>query len=132
MLSLQNYLKGRERKFAQEFSDDKKKNAHKMVARASELLSAFGEKREVVLGWVPVNIAKRDGVDIESPHIWGQAIALKDFDKRLGHWCVENIERLIELELFMETLSATHQGEYPFVRLQIARPECGNRIFSSN
>ncbi len=131
MLTSQHYLKGRHLKFAHEFSDEKKKSSAKMVARASELLSAFGKKREVHIGWTPLDFAKRDGLERTSPHVYGQAIALLDFDKKLGHWAIENLERLVELELYMQSLVETHVGDFPFVRFQLTRPKCGSRIFSN-
>lgn len=131
MLSAQQYLKGRDRKFENEFTDDVRKNSARIIASTAEILSAFGHKREVLHGWTPKNIAKRDGLDLKSPHIWAQAIALKDFDKSLGHWSVTNIERLVEVGFWMQSLIETHSSDIPYVRFQIVRPPCGSRIFST-
>jgi hypothetical protein len=132
MFSAQNYLKGRERhkEFQHEFTDQVKKNADRMIAATAEILSAFGSKRDVVHGWTPKNIAKRDGLDPVSPHHYAQAVALEDFDGRLGQWALLNIERLVEMGVYLQSLAETREGDRPFVRFQIVRPRCGNRIFS--
>jgi hypothetical protein len=125
MISRDDYFKGRDKQFPNEFTDDVLKNADKIIARASELLSAFGEKRKVSSGWRPTSINKQVGGAKNSQHIYGNAVDIEDKDGRLKKFCVENIERLIEIGLWMEDVTATPT----WVHLQSVPPKSGDRIF---
>jgi uncharacterized protein YcbK (DUF882 family) len=125
MITLDDYLMGRDKKFPNDFNDDILKNAKSIVAKASEVLSAFGEKRKVTSGWRPPTINKMNNGAPKSQHMYGNAIDIEDGDGRLKKWCVTNIERLVELGLYMESPTATPS----WVHLQQVAPRSGNRIF---
>lgn len=134
LITMQDYLKGREKKFASEFTDDLYRDALKTVAMASQLLSFFGEKRYITSGWRPKQINAAVGGAPSSQHIYCRAIDIEDKPKTLGKWCTENIEHLIELGLYMESLETTHvkaeeEGKVPWIHLQTISPRSGNRIF---
>jgi hypothetical protein len=125
MITLDEYLMGRDKKFSQDFDENILKNAKRIVAKASELLAAFGEKRKVTSGWRPPAINKMNNGAPKSQHLWANAIDLEDGNGRLKQWCITNIERLIELDLYMESPTVTHS----WVHLQCIAPKSGNRIF---
>ncbi len=126
MISLSEFYQGRDEKFPKELTIELQKNADKMVARASELLSAFGEKRKVTSGWRPASInAATPGAAKKSLHMFCLAVDLEDKDGRLGKWCVENVERLIEIGLWLESPTKTPG----WVHVQAHAPRSGSRIF---
>lgn len=130
MITRQQYLKGRERKFSAEFTPELSSNTDKIIARASELLSRFGEDRAVTSGWRPKSInSATPGASPTSQHIYCNAIDIEDSKKTLGQWCIVNIEVLVELGLYMESLLTTHNSDNPWVHLQDVPPKSGSRIF---
>lgn len=127
MLSLSDYFMGRDVKFPHELTPEIQDNAAKTVAKASELLAAFGEDRKVTSGWRPTSInAATPGAAKKSNHMYGLAVDLEDADGRLGKWCIDNIERLIEIGLWMESKASTPS----WVHVQTVAPRSGHRIFS--
>ncbi len=126
MVTISEYFMGRDEKFSKELTIDLQKNADKIVARASELLSAFGEKRKVTSGWRPASInAATPGAAKRSLHMFCLAVDLEDKDGSLGRWCVENVERLIEIGLWLESPTRTPG----WVHVQAMAPRSGSRIF---
>lgn len=132
MISLSDYYMGRDVKFALELTEEMQKNAATTIAKASEILSAFGEDRKVTSGWRPSAINKAQGGSVNSKHIYCQAIDLEDNDHKLGLWAIQNIERLKELGVYMESLTKTHNppdGMGSWVHFQIVAPKSGKIIF---
>lgn len=128
----QQYLKGRDVKFADEFTDELSANTNVTIARASELVDRYQRatgdtrKREVTSGWRPQNINKATpGAAPKSLHMYCQAIDIEDKDQSLGKWCVANIEVLVEIGLWMESIVHTPT----WMHIQTKPPKSGNRIF---
>ncbi len=108
------------------------KNAAKIVALASEICARAGVKAVCTSGWRPESHNKRIGGSLKSKHIHCQAIDLWDPDKCLGEWCVSNIEALVELGLYMESLTVTHKSPERtgrWLHLQFVAPASSNRVF---
>lgn len=115
-----------------EKTEEVTKNATKLVAKASLLLSHFGEDRICTSGFRPSSYNKQIGGSPNSLHCRGLAIDLWDFDKKLGLWCKANENLLEELGLYLEDLSVTHAGDNPnkyWVHAQIVPPRSGKRWF---
>jgi len=133
IITKQMYTHGREKKFASEYTDEIFNNSNKTIARASELLSRMGKSKVYVTsGWRPKSINSSVGGSPNSLHIYGLAIDISDPDKSIGEWCVNNLETLSEIGIWMESLTKTHASEDPrqrWVHLQVQAPKSGNRIF---
>lgn len=129
-LSMIDYHKWRYKNYGG-WDQDVERQARVTIAKASELLSAFGEKRKIVHGHLPLAYAKKYGIDECKLLQYGQAIGFEDKDCRLGKWVLENVERLSEIGLYMKSLIETHasEDEEPYVWLQVVPPKCGSRIF---
>jgi hypothetical protein len=128
-MTKQEYLKGRHKHptWGIEFTEDIEKHCIRTIAKVSELLSAFGEKRQVIDGWCPRELNKSKFGTLDKYLFYGQAVILEDKDGKLGMWCLQNVERLIELGLFMKSVTITSlEG---IVYLQSVPPKCGSRIF---
>jgi uncharacterized protein YcbK (DUF882 family) len=127
-------------KFKKDFdalNDDLKeqylKNATLISSKASELLSAFGKDMPITSGWRPLSYNLQVGGSKNSKHISCLAVDLHDPDKKLGEWCVANIERLKEVGIYMESLATTHASSDPkkrWVHWQCVAPKSGSIIFN--
>jgi len=133
IITRQMAIKGRDKKFAAEFTEEVNSNINKTIARASELLSRMGkDKVYVTSGWRPKSINSSVGGAPNSLHIYGLAIDISDPDKSIGQWCVQNIETLSEIGIWMESLIKTHASDTPeerWIHWQVQPPKSGNRIF---
>ena len=118
---------GRDRRFPDELTDDKRSNAEEMIDKANQLLERFGETRKVNSGWRPASINSATvGAAQKSKHMTCEAIDLEDKDGSFGRWCLENLDVLQELGLWMENPEKTKT----WVHVQTIAPRSGNRVFN--
>jgi len=100
--------------------------AEDTVARCNQLLEAFGEQRGVNSGWRPPEInAATHGASATSKHMTGQACDITDTDGSLDSWCLDNLDTLQQLGLWLEHPSATPG----WCHVQTVAPRSGNRVF---
>ena len=126
MITLADYYAGRDRRFPDELTAEKRANAEETIDKANQLLERFGETRRVNSGWRPVSINKATvGAAPKSKHMTCEAIDLEDKDGTLDQWCMENLEELAAIGLWMEHPEST-EG---WTHLQIVPPKSGNRVF---
>jgi len=112
-----------------EVTEEIKKNAQVLISKVSELLSLFGEDRKINSGFRPRDYNRSVGGSINSAHCFGLAIDLEDNNRELGKFCQSNIELLVELKLYMESLEVTHKQHSCWVHLTTRRPKSGSTIF---
>lgn len=126
MISLADYLDGRNTQYPEEYTDAVKGNALVTVARANLLLRAFGRDRGVRSGWRPLEVnAKTPHASVHSNHIIGAAIDIEDNDTQLGQWCLQNLGVLEDIGLWLENPKFT----WNWVHVQICAPRSGRRVF---
>ena len=126
MITLPDYLMGREILNPGELTPEIMENAAETVRRANKLLTEFGEERKVSSGWRPAAInAATPGAALKSKHMTGQAIDLADPEGDLDEWCMDHPEVLENIGLFQEHPSATKN----WCHVQIVPPKSGKRIF---
>ena len=126
MISLADYYMKRDEQFPNELTDDLRWNAASTVDRVNQLLEAFGEHRNVTSGWRPavVNAATPNAAK-KSKHMTCQACDLEDKDGWLDAWCIDNLEALERIGLWLEHPDAT----VGWAHVQIVAPGSGNRVF---
>lgn len=101
-------------------------SAQQIVQRVNGLLLAFGEPRGVNSGWRPSAInAATPGSAQFSKHMTGQACDLADPHGDLDEWCLDNLEILEQLGLWLEHPAAT-KG---WCHVQTVPPRSGKRVF---
>lgn len=119
---------GREKKYPQEYTDEIMGNAVVTVARANELLERAGRSdiNTVGSGWRPrgVNDSTANAAT-NSRHITAEAVDLRDADRTLATWCVDNLDVLAEIGLWMEDPRWTPT----WVHLQCVPPKSGKRVY---
>lgn len=105
MISVREFLKGREKlyplsvKCATDMAD--------LLARVNYLRGIYGSPLVVTSGYRPLPINIEVGGAENSAHIYCQAIDLGDEGGEFARWCLECIDLLDELGLYMEDPSHT-------------------------
>jgi hypothetical protein len=126
VITLADYYRGNDAKFPDELTDDLRWNAASTVDRVNQLLEAFGESRKVNSGWRPavVNAATPNAAK-RSKHMTCEACDLSDVVGSLDAWCMQNLEALERIGLWME-----HPSKTPgWAHVQIVAPRSGLRVF---
>ena len=119
---------GRDVTHAEEITDDIQRNALITVERSNELLNRAGRSDidTVNSGWRPQGINDSTGNSAKnSRHLTAQAVDLPDVDRSLAEWCVDNLDVLREIGLWMEDPRWTPI----WVHLQIVPPGSGKTVY---
>ena len=133
-ISMVEFLMGRDKQFP--LSKEQIENANKTVVQVNQLLFKFfsdnpnSPRKPVSSGYRPASINQATpNAAKRSAHMSCEAVDLRDMDKKLGEWCMNNLKVLEDLGLYMESLTFTHDKakNSPWVHLQI-RPT-RNRVF---
>lgn len=132
MITLADYWMGRDQAYPGELTDEIRTNAAETVARANLLVSAYramtkdDEARTVNSGWRPAFVnAATPGSAPRSKHMTGQAIDIADPEGDLDEWCLEHLEVLQTIGVWLEHPSAT-KG---WTHVQTVPPKSGKRVF---
>lgn len=133
MINLKAFFKGRDKAFERELTREIRRNAAITVAKANALLkrAGFGHITTVNSGWRPPLInASVTNASPTSHHLTGRAIDLPDPNRTLAAWCVNHLDTLEEIGLWLEDPRWTYDpdGEH-WVHLQTVPPRSGNRVF---
>lgn len=126
MITVSDYLMGREKRYAADLTTEVCVNAAETVNRVNALLKEFGEERHVTSGWRPPEVnASTPNAAKRSNHMLGLACDIEDPEGDLDEWCVDHPEVLERLGLFQEH-PATTKG---WAHLQTVPPRSGKRTF---
>lgn len=141
MISYEDYLMGREKKYRHEITQDMEENAGMLLARVNLLISwaaadgvfpGIDSKTgtHVASGWRPTEInARTSNAGKASKHITMQGIDVQDTpDRTLARWCLRNLASLEEIGLWMEDPQWTG-GADPWVHFQSVPPGSGRRVY---
>ena len=126
VISVRDYLMGRDRDHGAELTDELMANASELVGKVNALLERFGQERKVRSGWRPaaVNAATPNSAP-RSKHMTCEAIDLDDPEGDLDDWALENPDALQEIGLWQEHPSATKS----WAHFQCVPPKSGKRVF---
>lgn len=126
MIDRDDYFQGRDRQFLDEWTIEVEENAQETVKRVNALLEAFGEPRAVNSGWRPAAINRvTPGAAQFSRHMTAQACDLRDPHGDLDEWCLDHLDVLEALGLYLEHPAAT-KG---WCHVQTVQPRSGKRVF---
>lgn len=128
MITVASYFKGRDSEYSAELTPTIRYNAGITVDRVNELLARAGRSDVVSVnsGWRPT--AVNDGTANAakgSKHLTAQACDLPDADRTLTQWCVDNLDVLKQIGLWMEDPRWTPT----WTHLQTVAPGSGRRVF---
>lgn len=126
MITRDDYFQGRDKQFPGEWTVEVESNAQEVVRRVNALLEVFGQSRAVNSGWRPAAInGATPGAAQFSRHMTAQACDLRDPHGDLDEWCLDHIDILETLGLYLEHPSAT-KG---WCHVQTVPPRSGKRVF---
>jgi len=100
-------------------------NAIDTVEKVNSLLIQFGEDRKITSGYRPAAVNAAVGGARKSNHMLCKACDLEDSNGKLDDWCMNNLNILAEIGLWLEHPSAT-KG---WCHVQTVPPRSGNRVF---
>ena len=141
-ITLEDYWRGRDTRYSEYLTDDIVNNAKNTLERINKLLD-YAEQDGVIpainpltkthcaSGWRPpaVNDATSNAAK-RSKHLTGEACDIADHkDRRLARWCLQNIDKLVELDLYMEDPQWTVGKWTNWVHLQTKPPGSKRRVF---
>lgn len=123
MISKKELLMGRDKhpEYTQEVSD----NLDKLLIALNKLRKAYGKPMIVTSGFRPSDINKAVGGAKKSNHQLGLACDFKDTDGKIDEWCLNNLDKLAEYGLYLESPDHT-KG---WCHLQCVPPKSGHRVF---
>lgn len=133
MIDLKTFYCGRDVTCSRDLTDEIRRNAADMVAKANALLerAGFAHVCSVNSGWRPRQInAATPNASATSHHLTGRAVDLPDPDRTLATWCVNHLAVLGEFGLWLEDPRWTYDanGDH-WVHVQTVPPRSGNRVF---
>lgn len=125
MITEDEYLKKRDQKAP--LSAIMRHNMQVLLKVVNQFLAHYkGVYYGVSSGYRPEFINKGvQGAAKKSAHLTCEAVDLRDPDGKLARWCLENIELLIKLDLYLESPTKTPG----WVHLQTRPTKSGNRVF---
>lgn len=128
MIDMEAFWKGRDTKYASELTGAIRANAQITVDKVNQLLDRADLQSisELNSGWRPqaVNEATSNAAS-GSKHLSGQAADIPDAGRVLASWCVDHLDSLEEIGLWMEDPRWTPT----WVHVQIVPPRSGKRVF---
>lgn len=127
MITIENYLMGRDKKYPSDYNDEMKSNATTLVEKVNSCLQLMGIKEATVSsGWRPKTYNDTiPNASKTSKHITCEAVDLQDSDKKLKEKILANLAILEQLGLYLE-----HPDDTPtWAHLQMKAPPSGNRVF---
>lgn len=137
MITVDEYMMGRDESHRLEFSPDIRRNALVTIDLANRLLvlakgagvpiKPRADGTMTNSGWRPPSLnANTAGASATSLHMTGQAIDLHDPDGKLARWCMDGSHKaLSDLGLWLE-----HPDFTPgWCHVQTKPPGSGNRVF---
>ena len=125
-ISKKEILMGRDVQYPTDYTKEISDNIDKLLIPLNKFREIYGKPMTVSSGWRPpsvnagiANAAKR------SNHMLGLACDFLDTDGALDKFCMENLNVLKDLGLYLEHPDAT-KG---WCHLQCVPPKSGNRVF---
>jgi len=101
-------------------------NVSKLLAKMNVIRAEYGMPLRVTSGFRTREDEMRiDPAHPNSAHTRGEAVDILDTDGRFWNWCVDHLELLAELGVYLESRAYTPTH----VHLQICPPASGHRIF---
>lgn len=126
MISKDELLQGRNLTYKDEYTKEISDNLDILLQKINVVRTAYGKPMKVNSGWRPAAInANTPGAAKASKHTLGLAVDIADDNKDLWSWCLQNLELLSQLNLFLED----KRWCATWVHFGVGAPLSGKRIF---
>jgi len=125
-LTRADLLKGRDKQYAADFTQEISDNLDKLLIILNKLQAAYGKRLPISSGWRPpaVNEATSNAAK-KSNHLKGLAVDIADADGDFMRWCLSNLELMKELGVWFEDFRWTPT----WTHCQIVPPGSGRRVY---
>ena len=135
MITRQDYFKGRDKLFKDDYSPLIEQNATDTISRVNRLIEAYNASRKllglppikavVTSGWRPPTVNAQAGGAKKSNHMLALACDISDPDGALDAWCMANLPVLEKLGLWLEHPDSTKS----WTHVQTVPTASGRRVF---
>lgn len=126
MITIEELTMGREKLYPQDYTKAIHQNLLVLLRKMNMIRKTYNKPMIVTSGWRPQAInATTKGAAKNSKHVSGLAVDIKDTDSALWNWCMENLEMIQGLGLYLEDKRYTKT----WVHFQLGAPSSGLRIF---
>jgi hypothetical protein len=125
-IKLEELTMGRDKLYPNEYTQEVKDNLLKLLEPMQKIRAAYNKPMRITSGWRPAAVnANVTGSAKKSNHMKGLACDVQDRDGSLWKWCMENLQALKDLGIYLEDKRWTPT----WVHFQIVAPGSKNRIF---
>lgn len=125
-ISKREILMGRDISHKDEYNDTISQNIDKLLVPLNKLRTKYGLPLKISSGWRPPSLnSKVKGAAPKSNHQKGLACDFFDPEGKLDAWCMQNLDFLEEIGLWLEHPDATPK----WCHLQCVPPKSGKRVF---
>ena len=126
MISKDELLKGRDKQYVSDYTQEISNNLDKLLVPLNQIRTAYGKPMTVTSGWRPPAInSSTPGAAAKSKHMIGLACDISDPDGVLMKWVLQNLPLMKSLGIYMEDFRWTPN----WVHFQLGVPGSGKRIF---
>lgn len=130
-ITIDQFLMGRDK--ASPIDDEMRTSAQHLLSKINEFMEHFykanpNAQRVVTSGYRPAAINAKVGGAKKSHHQACRAVDLSDSDRRLANFCLDNLQLLADLGLWIEDPRWTRN----WVHFQLVSPASGKRVFVPN
>lgn len=133
MITKQELLAGRDKTFADEYTEEISNNLDVLLQKLNVLRAARNASMVVNSGWRPTTVnGNTPGASKTSWHCVGHAVDFNDPDGAHFRWCVQNLDLLDSLGLYIEHPNWTRTKKGGWLHLQDVPPKSRKRIFVPN
>lgn len=129
MFTKDEFLRGRDKQFPNDYTDEVSANLDKLVEVMNQVRDAYGKPMITNSGWRPPTInATTPGAAKGSKHTIGLACDIADPDGTLWQWVLDNLTLMQQLDIYLED-KRWCKG---WVHFGLGAPISGKRIFIPN
>jgi len=126
MISKEEILMGRDKKYAEAYTSEISDNIDKLLVIMNKVRAVYAKPMTVASGWRPpeVNDSTQNAA-AGSNHLKGLAVDIKDADGKVMRWVLANMDLMQKLGIYLEDFRWTPT----WVHFQIVPPGSGKRIY---
>jgi hypothetical protein len=127
MITKSELLQGRDKTFADEYTEQISENLDVGLQKLNVIRAAYNAIMRVTSGWRPASINSMiKGAAPKSNHTFGLAVDIYDPDGKFWNWCLANLDLLKALGIYLEDRRWTPT----WIHLQWIAPKSRKRIFT--
>jgi hypothetical protein len=134
VLTKAELLANRDKLFPDEYTQQISDNLDLLLEKLNVVRAAYGLPMKVNSAWRPTTInSMTPGAAPNSKHVEGLACDFNDPDGKLFEWCLQNLDLLNSLSIYLEDPRWTRtKSGGGWVHMQVGGPKSRKRIYQPN